>query len=195
MHAPKVDHWEAAMCVVRYLKGKPGQGILLRAGTYLTLTAWCDSDYATCPESRKSLTAWFIQLGGSPISWKTRKHEKVSRSSTEAEYVTMAETVSEILWIRELLTTLGVDCSATIPLNCDNMSAIHLSKNPVFHERTKHVSKDFHFIRDEIVRGVVAPIHVSTKQQLADILTKALGCKEFNEFLLKLGICDLYTPT
>ena len=195
MHSPRTEHWDAVMRVIRYLKNNPGQGILLRAGSDLKLTAWCDSDYATCPETSRSLTAWFIQLAGSPISWKTQKQDTVSRSSTEAEHKAMGDTVSELLWLRELLTTLGVDCSSTIPLYCDNMSAIHLSKNPVYHERTKHVAKEYHFIRDEIVRGVVYPRHVPTTHQLADILTKALGRREFNDFLFKLGICDLHTPT
>jgi len=186
MHAPRIEHWEAAVRVVRYLKGNPGQGILLRADAELTLTAWCDADHATCPLTRRSLTAWFIQLGGSPISWKTRKQDTVSRSSAEAEYRSMADTVSEILWLRQLLITLGVDCSSPIPLFCDNQSAIYLSANPVFHERTKHVGSDCHFIRDEIVRGVIAPQHVSTHLQLADIFTKALGRKEFVTSILQL---------
>jgi len=98
----------------------------------------------------------------------------------------MADTVSEILWLRQLLITLGVDCSSPIPLFCDNQSAIYLSANPVFHERTKHVGSDCHFIRDEIVRGVIAPQHVSTHLQLADIFTKALGRKEFVTSILQL---------
>lgn len=127
MHAPKKDHWDAAVRVVCYLKTNPGQGILLRAGLDLRLVAWCDSDYQGCPLSRRSLTAWFIQLGGSPISWKTQKQDVVSRSSCEAEYRAMGDTVCEILWLRELLTALGVDCSAPVPLHCDNQSAIQES--------------------------------------------------------------------
>lgn len=97
MHDPKPDHWEAALRVVRYLKGNPGQGILLQANTDLPLTVWCDSDWAGCPLTHRSLTAWFIQLGGSPISWKTRKQDVVSRSLAEAEYRSMSDTVSEVL--------------------------------------------------------------------------------------------------
>lgn len=194
MHNPKPAHWEAALRVVRYLKSSPGQGILLRANTPLVLSAWCDSDFGACPHSDRSLTGWFIQLGGSPLSWKTQKQNVVSRSSAEAEYRAMAETVSEIIWIRELLPALGIPCTAPTTLHSDSLSAISLAANPVYHARTKHVRRDVHFIRDELVNGTIATKHVSTTSQLADILTKALGRKEFADFLAKLGICNLHIP-
>ncbi|CAL9239421.1 unnamed protein product [Arabidopsis halleri] len=108
MNAPQNAHWNAALRVVRYLKNSPGQGILLRANTPLILTAWCDSDHGACPITSRSLTGWFIQFGDSPLSWKTRKHDVVSRSSAEAEYRAMADTVQELLWLRELLPSLGI---------------------------------------------------------------------------------------
>lgn len=165
MQAPRQAHWDATTHVVRYLKSNPGQGIHLRSNTKLTLTAWCDSNYAGCPLTRRSLTGWLIQLGESPISWKTRKHDVVSRSSTEAEYRSMADTVSELLWLIELLQCFGIKLDAPVPLHCDNLSTIHLSKNPVFHERTKHIETDCHFVRGEIVRGTIIPRHVSTSHK------------------------------
>ncbi|XP_019093242.1 PREDICTED: uncharacterized protein LOC109129447 [Camelina sativa] len=193
MASPQQAHWDAALRVVCYLKNSPGQGILLRANKPLTLTAWCDSDHAKCPSSRRSLTSYFIQLGGSPLSWKTRKQDVVSRSSTEAEYRAMADTVSEILWLRQLLPFLGIQVTAPITVY-SSLSAIMLAANPVFHARTKHVGTDCHFIRDEIIRGTIATQHVSTTTQLADILTKALGQKHFEDFLDKLSVCNLHTP-
>lgn len=81
-----------------------------------------------------------------------------------------------------------------IPLHCDNLSVIHLRENLVFHERTKHVASDCHFIRDEIIRCVISTKRISTTVQLADIFTIALGRKELG-FICKLDICDLHTPT
>ena len=78
MNSPKVNHWEAALRGVRYVKYSPCQGILLKANTPLIVSAWCDSDWGGCPTTRRSLTGWFIQLGGSPVSWKTQKHDVVS---------------------------------------------------------------------------------------------------------------------
>jgi len=181
--------------VVRYLKWNPGQGILLKSGQPLTLTAWCDADWGTCPLVRRSLTAWFIQLGDSPVSWRTFKQDTVSRSSTETEYKAMSDTVQELIWLRNLLRMFGVHFDAPIPVHCDNISAIYMAANPVFHKKTKHVGVSYHFIRDEIVRGFITTKHVSMKMQLADILTKALGKKEFGAFLIKLGVRNLHSPT
>ncbi|KAL9293162.1 putative RNA-directed DNA polymerase [Arabidopsis thaliana] len=127
MNDPQNAHWNAALCVVRYDKNSPGQDILLRANTPLTLTAWCDSDHGACPITSRSLTGWFIQFGDSPLSWKTKKHDVVSRSSAEAEYRAMADTVSEILWLCELLPTLGIKVNTPITLHSDSLSAIMLA--------------------------------------------------------------------
>jgi len=103
MQHPHQEHWEAALRIVRYLKGNPGQGILLRADCDLQLYAWCDSDWASCPLTRRSITGWFVLLGNSPISWKTRKQHTVSRSSAEAEYRSMATATCELIWLKALL--------------------------------------------------------------------------------------------
>lgn len=84
-------------------------------------------------------------------------------SSAEAEYHAMADTVSELLWLRELLPSLGIKINGPITLHSDSLSAINLAKNPVGHKQTKHVGMDCHFIRDEILRGIIATKHVSTK--------------------------------
>nr|KYP57037.1 hypothetical protein KK1_003291 [Cajanus cajan] len=195
MQNPQQDHWNVALRVVRYLKGNPGQGIVLRKDSDLTLYGWCDSDWATCPLTRRSLTGWFVLLGNSPISWKTKKQHTVSRSSTEVEYRSMATTTCELKWVKSLLHCLGLSHSQPIMLYCDSQAALHIAKNPVFHERTKHIEVDCHFIRNAILNGIIRPSYVSTHVQLADIFTKALGRSHFHSLLSKLGIQNLHTPT
>lgn len=95
MQAPKKTHW-AALRVVRYLKGSPDQGIFLTSDKDLILTIYCYSDWASCPLTRRSLSAFVVVLGGSSISWKTKKQQTVSHSSAEAEYRSMAASLREV---------------------------------------------------------------------------------------------------
>lgn len=96
MHTPRRRHWEAALRVVRYLKSSLSQGVFLSSKSVLSLTAFCDSDWAACPLTRKSLTGYIVMFGRSLISWKTKKQKIVSRSSAEAEYRTMSDAYSEL---------------------------------------------------------------------------------------------------
>lgn len=170
------------------MKGNPGQGILLRADCDLLLYAWCDSDWANCPLTRRSLTGWFVLLGHSPISWKTKKQHTISHSSAEAEYRSMATTTCELKWLKALLLCLGVIHPHPMQLYCDSQAALHIAANPVFHERTKHIKVDCHFLHDEILCGNITTKYVPSYAQLADIFTKALGTKQFDYFLRKLGM-------
>jgi len=153
---------EAAKRVLRYLKGTPGHGILLRSGSHLNITAFCDSDWGACPLTRRSLTGYFVTLGGSPISWKTKKQTTVSGSSAEAEYRAMATVTSELIWIKSFLASMRVFLTRPMHLFCDNKAALHIAKNPVFHERTKHIDIDCHFVRERLLSGELVRRYVSS---------------------------------
>ena len=191
---PQVAHWDAALRVLRYIKGYPGQGILLSKSA-LQLNAFCDSDWAACPLTRRSLTGYIVLLGTSPVSWKTKKQPTVYRSSSEAKYRAMAVTTCELKWLKSLLRSLGVLHSVPMKLFCDSQSALHIAKNPVFHERTKHIENDCHLVRDALKANTISASYVPTGHQLADILTKAIGRQSFCFLCRKLGICDLHAPT
>ncbi|XP_059295641.1 secreted RxLR effector protein 161-like [Lycium ferocissimum] len=96
MQCPKRSHWEAAMRVLRYLKKSPGRGILLKRSCINSLTVFCDANWASCPNTKRSITGYVVQLGGSLISWKSRSKDTVSRSSTKAEYRNVAAAVAEV---------------------------------------------------------------------------------------------------
>lgn len=195
MQAPPQGHWDAAMRVLRYLKSSPGQGIVLPKENDLTLVAYCDSDWASCPLTRRSVSGYLMKLGTAPVSWKTKKQTTVSKSSSEAEYRAMGQAVSEVLWLRSLLASLRVECKLPTVLHCDNQAAIHLAANPVYHERTKHIEVDCHFIRTHLQEGTISTSYIPTKKQQADIFTKALGAKTFHELVVKLGVHSPHTPT
>lgn len=168
---------------------------MLTADSDLKLSAYCDSDHAACPLTRRSLTGYVVLLGGSPIAWKTKKQKTVSLSSAEAEYRSMRHTTCELKWNHELLSCFGITHDGPISLFCDSQAALHIAANPVFHERTKHIEVDCHFVRDAIQAGLIATFKVHTSNQLADMLTKALGSPQFLYLLRKLGIYDLHAPT
>lgn len=194
LQKPRLRHWNAALRVVRYLKKGPGQGIFLSAHNDLTLSAYCDSDWAAFPITRRSLTGYVIMLGGSLMSWKTKKQGVVSRSSAEAEYMSMALTLCELKWIIQLMQSLDIRQLAPTSMYCDNQAALHIAANPVFHERTKHVEVDCHFIRDAVQDGSLVTRHVRTTNQLADILTKPLGSQQFHYLLDKMDVRNLFAP-
>uniref|UniRef100_A0A3Q7I7W9 Retrotransposon Copia-like N-terminal domain-containing protein n=1 Tax=Solanum lycopersicum TaxID=4081 RepID=A0A3Q7I7W9_SOLLC len=108
MHSPKLSHMAAATRVVRYLKKSPGLGIFLSSDCDSTLTAFCDADWASCSNTRRSVTGYMIKFGSSPVSWKSKKQSTISRSSAEAEYRSLASTVAEIVWLVGLFTALNV---------------------------------------------------------------------------------------
>ncbi|KAK3039409.1 LOW QUALITY PROTEIN: hypothetical protein RJ639_027658 [Escallonia herrerae] len=168
MQSPRSQHWDVALRVLRYLKAAPGQGLFLPADSPLQIYAFCDSDWASCPLTRRSVTGYFVSLGNSPISWRTKKQPTVSRSSVEAEYRSMAVTTCELTWLKSFLLSLGVYHDRPMRLFCDNQAALHIASNPVFHERTKHIEIDCHYIREQLLAGNISTAHVRTAQQLLD---------------------------
>ncbi|KAL0403899.1 UNVERIFIED_CONTAM: Retrovirus-related Pol polyprotein from transposon RE1 [Sesamum radiatum] len=190
VHAPCAIHLDAAMHLVRYLKGCPERGLFFPASGSLSLTAYCNADWASCTDSRRSLTGYCIFLGNALISWKTKKQTTVARSTAEAEYRSLGSTVCELQWVSFLLNDLQVHVPTPISLFCDNQAAIHIVANPVFHERTKHLEIDCHLVRDKFKAGFVLPLHIAGSDQLADIFTKSLSGSRFSVLLSKLGLAS-----
>ncbi|GJX35612.1 uncharacterized mitochondrial protein-like protein [Tanacetum coccineum] len=117
---PRHSHMDAAHQMLRFLKGRVGQAILVPRDGGCNLTAYCDSDWLGCPITRRSRMGYLLLFRGAPISWKTKKQNVVSRSSAEAEYRSLASTVSEILWMQWLLKGLNIVMTRSTPLFCDN---------------------------------------------------------------------------
>ena len=151
-------------------------------------------DWAGDPTDRRSITGYCFLLGDSLISWHSKKQSVVTRSSTEAEYQALADTTAELLWLRWLLQDLGIDCSTAVPIHCDNQSAIQIAHNDVFHERTKHIEIDCHFVRHHLLQGTLQFHSVSSHDQLADIFTKPMPPGRFRDFISKLKLVSLH-PT
>lgn len=195
MKKPLLPHWEAALKVVHYLKGTAGQGIFLKADDSLDISIYCDADWGACPVSRRSLNAYITFLGTTPVTWQTKKQDTMSLSSAESEYRAMSVTVKELKWFKELFDSFGLSPSRPMKPYFDSKSALYIVANHVFHERTKHVARDCHHVRDAIKSKLITMEHVSSKNQLADILTKPLPRPLFENILSKLAVHNLTLPT
>lgn len=179
---------------MRYIKKSPGLGIFLKKGEITNLTRYYDLDWASCPNTKRSVTGYVIKLGESLISWKSKNQQTVSRSSAEAEYRSMTAIVSELIWLSGLLQESNVSISVPIKLFSTSKSAIQIVGNFIFHERMKHIEIDCHFIRDKVKAGFIDPQFVCSNMQLADILTKRLGTGQHEFLLSKLGVLDVFQP-
>ncbi|GJU11433.1 ribonuclease H-like domain-containing protein [Tanacetum coccineum] len=178
--------------VLRYLKGSPGLGIQFDKVSYLKLRVFSDVDWAKCPKTRKSVTRFCVFLGKSLVSWKSKKQATLSRSSTEAEYRSMASAICKTVWLANLLHSLGLSSMFLVDLHCDNSSAIQLAANPVFHDKSKHFEIDVHFVREKVAAGVIKIVKVHTDLQVADIFTKCLAIEQHKLFCEKLGMFDMF---
>uniref|UniRef100_A0A2N9EUK7 Integrase catalytic domain-containing protein n=1 Tax=Fagus sylvatica TaxID=28930 RepID=A0A2N9EUK7_FAGSY len=178
MSAPTTIHLAAAKRILRYLRGTLNHGIAFTPSP-LQLSAYTDADWAGDPDDRHSTSGYLVYLGSNPITWSAKKQPTVSRSSTESEYRAFAIATAELCWIRTLLKDLGIYLSQPPLLWCDNVSALAIASNPVFHARTKHIEVDFHFVRERVLCKDLEVKFVSTIDQLADIFTKSLPTQRF----------------
>ena len=158
-----MPHLQAAYKILKYLKKTPGQGFFLYAQSDLKLKCYCDADWTACINTRRSVSGFCIFLGESLISWKCKKQQVVSRSSAELEYGAMACVTSEIVWLVALLDTFGYTHKGLASLYCDSKASLYIAANPMFHERTKHIEIDCHFIREKIEDRVIKTFHVPTR--------------------------------
>jgi len=182
--APTEEHWKAAKHVLRYLKGTASDGI-----TYTKLDAshphanrllgYCDSDWAACQDTRKSVGAFVLFLNGGPISWRSKQQTSIALSTCEAEFMAASKASTEVIWLRRILAGLGCAQQKPTPLYEDNRAALLLADNPVHKERTKHIDMHLHSLREHVTNGVVKLVQCPTGDMTADVLTKALPAPAF----------------
>lgn len=121
------------------MKRQSGQGLLLSSSSDGLVTTFCDTDWASCVLTRKSVTGYMVKVGQSLVSWKTKKQTTVSKSSVEAEYRSLASTVLELVWFLGLLKEVGAEVQLPVHVYSDRKATIQIAANLVYHERTKHI--------------------------------------------------------
>jgi len=166
--------------------------LLYGSNNHTRVVCYSDVDWAGSPSDRRSTSGYCVSIGGNLISWKSKKQSVVARSSAEAEYRAMASAVCELVWLKQLLQELQFGDVTQMILVCDNQAALHISSNLVFHERTKHIEIDCHFIREKVLSGDIKTEFVNSSDQLADIFTKSLRGPRIDYICNKLGTYDLY---
>jgi len=189
MHHPSTAHWTAAKRVLWYLKATPSHRLFYSKGP-LQLQAFYDSDWAGSPDDRRSTSGFCVFLGNCLISWSAKKQAVVSHSSTEAEYHSMAIATVELYSLRMLFKDLTIPLPYAPILWCDNVSALALASNPMYHTRTKHIEVNYHFVREKVINGDISVKFISTLDQIADIFTKGLSSSRFNILKSKLLVAS-----
>nr|GEZ27946.1 ribonuclease H-like domain-containing protein [Tanacetum cinerariifolium] len=155
MHDPREPHLLALKRILRYVRGTLDHGLQLHASFMTQLVAYTDADWAGCSVTRRSTSGYCVFLGDNILSWSAKRQVTLSRSSAEAKYRGVANVVTEMAWIRNLLRELHTPLFTATLIYCDNVSAVYLFTNPVQHQRTKHIEIDIHFVRDYVASGQV----------------------------------------
>lgn len=181
MEKPGESHLAAAKRILRYVQGTREFGIQYKRGGAASLVGYVDSDYAGDEDDRKSTSGYTFMWSGGAVSWASKKQPIVTLSTTEAEYVSAAYGACQAVWLKNVLNEIGLDQEEAITMFCDNSSAIKLSKNPVLHGKSKHISVRYHFLRELVSEGVINLDYCSTQDQISDIMTKPVKLDAFEK--------------
>nr|GFC68957.1 retrovirus-related Pol polyprotein from transposon TNT 1-94 [Tanacetum cinerariifolium] len=189
---PNEHQVSAVKRIFRYLKGSINLGLWYPKYFGFDLTAYSDADHAGYHLDRKSTSGSVQFLGDKLVCWSSKKHNCVSISTTESEYVAVSTCCAQVLWMHSQLTDYGFFYDK-VQIYCDSKSAIAISCNPVQHTRAKHIDVRYHFIKDHVEKGTIELYFVGTEYQLADLLTKSLSEARFKFLVEKLGMMSRET--
>uniref|UniRef100_A0AAV1VGB9 Uncharacterized protein n=1 Tax=Peronospora matthiolae TaxID=2874970 RepID=A0AAV1VGB9_9STRA len=178
----------AVESVLKYLKTTADYSIVFHGKAKGELLGFADASWASDLDSRRSTTGYVFFLHGNAVSWKSKRQPTVATSTTEAEYIALYAAAQEAVWLRLLLSDIGVELGAATSIYEDNQDCIALAKNPVYHTRTKHIDIKYHFLRDKVKEGVIELEYMPTEAMIADGLTKALGRTKHAVFLQGLHL-------
>lgn len=194
MTKPTEIHMKAVYRILQYLKGTPGRGLHFKKNLNRGIEVFTDADWAGSTTDRKSTTGYCSFVWGNLVTWRSKKQSVVARSSAEAEFRAMSYGICEGIWLQRMFKELKIPSNYTMKVWCDNKAAISIAKNPVHHDRTKHVEIDRHFIKEKIDNNIINLEYTPSQLQRADILTKALLKPTYENLRSNLGMIDIYHP-
>lgn len=199
LEKPTTTHWEGVKRILKYLKGTIDYALQYECGQEKELLAYSDADYAGDIQTRRSTTGYALKFASGTISWNSQRQQSVDAvnstsvealSTTDSEYMAACQTAKQTVWVQRLIKELLVVTSIKTTLLLDNQSATCLIKNPVSHKRVKHIDVRFHYVRERYEERAFELQYTSSKEQHADILTKALPRQLHAYHLKALGVLE-----
>ena len=192
MSKPAKHHATSLHTLLKYVRTTIDLGITFGATSDTTATMYSDADWASDKSDRKSISGNVCMLFGGPVSWSSKKQKSVAISSTESEYMSMAQAAKQAVWITQILKDMGyhehIGNNEVFHIKGDNQGALALVENPHLHERSKHIDISYHFIRDLQKRGSIETSFIPTADMIADGFTKPLTGPKFLKFRAMLGM-------
>ncbi|KAJ8717783.1 hypothetical protein PYW07_005713 [Mythimna separata] len=188
---PETQHWVALKRVMRYLKGTQDYRLTYKQNSEETMAhGFCDADWATSEDDRRSCTGYAFVFQGGSISWNSRRQPTVALSTTEAEYMSLSSCIQEALWLKQFQECFWPQMiNKSMVIYSDNQSSIKLSGSDGYHSRTKHIDVRHHFIRDKVLEGTIEVRYIQTDEMVADALTKATTYSKLFFCSSKMGLC------
>ena len=188
---PTKQHWMAVKRIFRYLRGTTNLGLLYKKSSSNELIGFSDADWGGDVKDFRSTSGYCFEIGGTIVSWRSKKQSCVALSTAEAEYMALSSAAQEAVWLRELCKDLNSELSNPTVIFEDNQAAIKMAKNPQYHGRSKHISIKYHFIREQVSSNLIELRYCRTDDMIADIFTKGLSTTKFIKLRDMAGIKDL----
>ena len=187
---PGESHWMAVKTILKYLRRTKDRFLVFGGESELRVKGYTDASFQTDRDDMKSQSGYIFLLNGGAISWKSSKQSVITDSTTEAEYVAASEAAKEAVWIRQFLEGLMVVPTAVdpIPLFCDNSGAVFQAREPKSSNRSRHVLRKYHIIRDYVERKDISICKVGTDDNVADPLTKPLSQAKHDGHVSSMGL-------
>ena len=191
---PDMSHWMAAKRILRYLSGTRNHGITYRAketdNNETNLLGYSDASYAN-NNDLTSVSGYVFLMNEGAITWGSKKQNDVSLSTTESEYIALAEAAREATWLRNLLKDLGFAQPKPTVIFGDNSGSLAIAKNPQYHKRTKHFDIRHHYIRQKVRENEIEVTYCPTSEMTADIFTKPLPKPKHQKHHKELGLTPI----
>ena len=170
--------------VFRYIRGTYDNKLTFRKTDDLKLVGYTDADWASSKDNRRSTSGYYFALNdsGPALAWKSKKQPTVALSSCESEYVALCAGMQEAIYLKRLLEELLQISFGPTTIHVDNQGAIDLAKNPTQHDRSKHIDIKYHFCRECVASRKVEVVHVSSEDNVADVMTKAASKGKLAKF-------------